>query len=160
MHNVSSKNNDVNKMVIPAVLPKPKNFRLPTDDDDQLDDTPTLGSGMGMGMGGPGGRGVTFKLLSRDAKGRFETRQLLVPEDNKMAVTLAKSEEALRIEKQKLKERVLQIDKLTAEAEVSINHPYQSSLRNLLVTLLNCFCPFSSRLPKSAPSTCASVRLG
>lgn len=115
MHNVSSKNNDVNKMVIPAVLPKPKNYRLPADDDDQPDDTPTMGTG----MGGPGGRGVTFKLLSRDAKGRFETRQLLVPEDNKMAVKLAKSEEALRIEKQKLKERVLQIDKLTAEAEVT-----------------------------------------
>lgn len=111
---MSSKNNDVNKMVIPAVLPKPKNYRLPVDDD-QPDDTPTMG---GL-MGGPGGRGVTFKLLSRDAKGRFETRQLLVPEDNKMAVKLAKSEEALKIEKQKLKERVLQIDKLTAEAEVN-----------------------------------------
>ncbi len=122
---MSSKGNDVNKMVIPAVLPKPKNYRttLP-DDDDQAEDhshhnnSSNNQSGGGNGMGGAGGRGVTFKLLSRDAKGRFETRQLQVPEDNKMAVRLAKAEETLRIEKQRLKERVLQIDQLTAEAEV------------------------------------------
>jgi len=150
VHNVSSKNNDVNKMVIPAVLPKPKNFRLPTDDDDQPDDTPT--------MGGPGGRGVTFKLLSRDAKGRFETRQLLVPEDNKMAVKLAKSEEALRIEKQKLKERVLQIDKLTAEAEVRPTTPSMYHW-SFVVIFTNLLLSRSLKLPKSAPSTCASGRL-
>ena len=117
MHNVSSKGNDVNKMVIPAVLPKPKNYRttlLDDEDEDQGDGTTNTGnSGTGAG-----GRGVTFKLLSRDAKGRFETRQLQVPEDNKMAVKLAKAEETQRIEKQRLKERVLQIDQLTAEAEV------------------------------------------
>lgn len=113
---MSSKGNDVNKMVIPAVLPKPKNHRpiLPEDEDeDQAENNNNSGAG------GVGGRGVTFKLLSRDAKGRFETRQLQVPEDNKMAVKLAKAEETQRIEKQRLKERVLQIDQLTAEAEVS-----------------------------------------
>jgi hypothetical protein len=41
-----------------------------------------------------------------------------VPEDNKMAVRLVQAEEANRAEKQRLKERVLQIDQLSAEAEV------------------------------------------
>lgn len=122
---MSSKNNDVNKMVIPAVLPKPKNsFRSHPDDEDQYDQAmgPTMGPDSSSGAGG---RGVTFKLLSRDAKGRFETRQLQVPQDNQMAVKLAKAEEAMRIEKQRLKERVLQIDQLTAEAEViSIVHSF------------------------------------
>jgi hypothetical protein len=36
-----------------------------------------------------------------------------------MAIRLAKAEEAMRAERQLLKERVLQIDQLTAEAEVS-----------------------------------------
>jgi hypothetical protein len=41
-----------------------------------------------------------------------------VPENNKMAVRLVQAEEANRAEKQRLKERVLQIDQLSAEAEV------------------------------------------
>lgn len=86
------------------MLPKPKNaVRAHPDDDDEEVQAP---------------RGVTFKLLSRDNKGRFETRQLQLPEDSQMAVRLAKAEEAMRAEKQRLKERVLQIDQLTAEAEV------------------------------------------
>jgi hypothetical protein len=44
-----------------------------------------------------------------------ETRQLIVPDDAPMAVKLAKSEAAMKLEKQKLKERVLQIESLTAE---------------------------------------------
>ena len=46
---------------------------------------------------------VAFKLLSRDTRGRVETRQLLVPEEAPMAVKLAKAEAAMRLEKQKLK---------------------------------------------------------
>lgn len=43
-----------------------------------------------------------------------------VPGDNKMAVRLAEAEEAARAERQLLKERVLQIDQLTAEEEVRV----------------------------------------
>lgn len=87
------------------MLPKPKNaVRAHPDDEDEVESQQP--------------RGVTFKLLSRDTKGRFETRQLQLPEDNQMAVRLAKAEEAMRAEKQRLKERVLQIDQLTAEQEV------------------------------------------
>jgi hypothetical protein len=38
-----------------------------------------------------------------------------------MAIRLAKAEEAMRAERQLLKERVLQIDQLTAEAEVCVS---------------------------------------
>lgn len=110
---MSSKGNDVNKMVIPAVLPKPKNY------EDQAEYSRNSNNSGDTGTGETGGRGVMFKLLSRDAKGRFETRQLQVPENNKMAVKLVKAEETHRLEKQRLKERVLQIDQLTAEAEVN-----------------------------------------
>ncbi len=61
---------------------------------------------------------MTFKLLSRDNKGRLEARQLLVPQDNPMAQKVMKAEEELRLEKQRLKERVLQINQLTADDEV------------------------------------------
>ena len=61
---------------------------------------------------------MAFKLLSRDIKGRFETRQMLVPSNNKMAIKLIAAEEELKLEKQKLKEKVLQIEQLSAEAEV------------------------------------------
>ena len=50
---------------------------------------------------------VAFKLLSRDTRGRVETRQLLVPEEAPMAVKLAKAEAAMRLEKQKLKVNLL-----------------------------------------------------
>jgi len=130
VHHISSKtSNDVNRMVIPAVLPKPKNaFRssMSTGEGDEEDEEE---SGFnGGGDGGPGGSGsgsgknrpaVVFKLLSRDTKGRFETRSLSVPQDNKMAVHLAKAEEAQRAEKQLLKARVLQINQLAAEAEAA-----------------------------------------
>jgi hypothetical protein len=79
VHSVSTKSGDVNKMVIPAVLPKPRNVAprsaAAVDDDDDAD-------GYGAGGGGAGNtgksRGVVFKLLSRDSKGRFETRQMQV----------------------------------------------------------------------------------
>lgn len=62
---------------------------------------------------------MSFKLLSRDNKGRVEARQLLVPQDNPMAQKVMKAEEELRLEKQRLKERVLQINQMSAEDEVS-----------------------------------------
>jgi hypothetical protein len=43
---------------------------------------------------------------------------MLVPSSNKMAIKLIAAEEELKLEKQKLKEKVLQIEQLTAEAEV------------------------------------------
>jgi hypothetical protein len=74
---VSTKSGDVNKMVIPAVLPKPRNVvpRSATADDDE--DADGYGAGGGAGNAGKS-CGVVFKLLSRDSKGRFETRQMQV----------------------------------------------------------------------------------
>ena len=119
-----------------AVLPKPKNsFRAQAiaeeggedgdndDEDDDFDQQMNAMSGSGSGRGSRSKaappKAITFKLLSRDSKGRFETRALQVPETNRMAVKLVKAEEAMRAERQLLKERVLQIEQLAAEAEVS-----------------------------------------
>jgi hypothetical protein len=59
------------------VLPKPRNVvprSAAAEDDDDAD-----GYGMSGGPGNAGkSRGVVFKLLSRDSKGRFETRQMQV----------------------------------------------------------------------------------
>ena len=84
-----------------AVLPKPKNvdtrFQSGEDDDEEEEIKP---------------KGVAFKLLGRDTKGRIETRQLLVPEETPMVVKLVQSEAAAKLEKQKLKEKVLQMESL------------------------------------------------
>eukprot|EP01038_Epipyxis_sp_PR26KG_P009687 gene9687-13040_t len=107
----TAKSVDITKMAIPAVLPKPKNsfplYRGSGEDDDGMDDD---------GDNKP--KGLAFKLLSRDSKGRVETRQLIVSEENQMAIRLMKAEEAQRIAKQQLKERVLHLESLTAENEV------------------------------------------
>lgn len=60
---------------------------------------------------------MAFKLLSRDNKGRIESRQLFVPSNNAIAQNLKKVEEETRLEKQILKERTLQISSMAAEAE-------------------------------------------
>jgi hypothetical protein len=57
---------------------------------------------------------MKFSLLSRDNKGRIETKQLLVPKENAMAQKLAKAEEEARLEKLKIKERTLQLHSLSA----------------------------------------------
>jgi len=51
----------------------------------------------------------TFKLLSRDTKGRIEARDLLVPTESTMVLKLMKSEESEREERQRLKESVLKV---------------------------------------------------
>lgn len=85
-----------------AILPKPKNtVRM---EDDSHEDKPKST--------------MAFKLLSRDTKGRIEARQLLVPQSNPMAQKVMKAEEEMRLEKQRLKERTLQINQLIADEEV------------------------------------------
>lgn len=94
---------DINRMAIPAVLPKPKNVLRSFQEDDDEEEAP---------------RGMAFKLLAKDGKGRIETRQLMVPEEAPMAIKLQKAEAAARAEKQRLKEKVLQMESLN-ELEVS-----------------------------------------
>jgi hypothetical protein len=113
-------------MLKPAVLPKPKNIARTADDATQQAQAQA-----------PVSKSFTFKLLSRDARGRFETRQLELPEDNQMAAKLLKATEAQRAEKQLIKERTLQINQLHAEAEVSSNFILLVALFNSCVT--NCW---------------------
>jgi hypothetical protein len=91
------KSSDLSKMALPAVIPKAKN----------IDDDNTTSGGFSSG--------IAFKLLSRDSKGRMEARQLMVPEDNDIAIKVAKTVAVMNEEKQQLKKRVLQINALTEE---------------------------------------------
>jgi regulator of nonsense transcripts 2 len=136
------KSGGTDRMAIPAVLPKPKNiiasrFRSGSaDDDDLLQDTNDS-------MQKPGKVNVAFKLLSRDTRGRIETRQLLVPEDAAMAIKLAKSEAALKLERQKLKERVLQIESLAEmgeepQAPIGKNFFFIFSLHIITCIIISC----------------------
>ncbi len=75
------------------------------------------------------GKKIAFKLLSRDNKGRLEARQLLVPETNTMAVKLMKAEVEQRIAKERLKQRVLEINSMNADNEVR----YSISIRMQLL---------------------------
>ena len=60
---------------------------------------------------------VTFKLLSRDNKGRVEARNLLVPEDSRMVMMIQQTKDSEREERQRLKERVLGINEKYEEIE-------------------------------------------
>ena len=93
------------------MLPKPKNIapRSQYDDDDDDDDEESAPKGM------------AFKLLGRDTKGRVETRQLMVPSEAPMAVKLLKSEAAMKLERQKLKEKVLQIEAMGEDVSICTN---------------------------------------
>jgi hypothetical protein len=79
---------------------------------------------------------MAFKLLSRDTKGRLEARQLLVPQSNLMAQKVMKAEEAARLEKQRLKERVLQINQMTEDVN-ALYHVCHVSLVDYLLTTQN-----------------------
>lgn len=63
-------------------------------------------------------KAIPFTLLSRDTRGRFEARQLLVPKENTIAVKLSLAEEAQRREKEILKQRVLELESLNADNDV------------------------------------------
>jgi hypothetical protein len=62
---------------------------------------------------------VSFKLLSRNTRGKIEARELLVPEENKIAVKLLKSEETIREERQRVKDLVLQFDAANTTKELT-----------------------------------------
>ena len=130
----ASKNSDLSHMSIPAVLPKPKNsissFYNTADidtgmttiaegeEDEDEDDTPLVGDSASTSGKMPAG--FVVKLLSRDSKGRNETRELRVPESNSIAIKLQGVEEQNRVERQRIKDRVLQIEKLNSEVGGSI----------------------------------------
>lgn len=97
-------------MAIPAVLPKPKNILRPY--------PASIASRQAVGDDGAASVGVVFKVLGRDAKGRVETRQVMLPESNNLVVKLQKSEEISKMEKQKMKEKVLLLESMSAENEM------------------------------------------
>lgn len=69
--------------------------------------------GGGSGSGNSDRPKMTFRLLGRDTKGRVETRQLLVPTENKIAVKLMQKGEKQRLEKEFLKEKTLMYETMT-----------------------------------------------
>jgi len=85
-----------------AVLPKPKNS-------------------LKLGDQSENSSGKIFKVLSRDSKGRVETRQLLLEEDNSLALRFQKAEEASRVEKKLMKEKVLRLESMNYDEDVSLD---------------------------------------
>ena len=71
---------------------------------------------------------VTFKLLSRDNKGRIEARNLLVPEDSRMVMMIQQNKDSEREEKQRLKERVLGFNEKYEESEQKKHYESLSSI--------------------------------
>jgi regulator of nonsense transcripts 2 len=123
----------VDRMAIPAFLPRPKNVVTKTssepvlgamkrrkseeeeeEDNDEEDEEEEEGEssdddedeGVDDKTTAPK-KTMVFKLLGRDTKGRVETRQLLIPEETKIAKKILAADEMRRLEKEKLKEKVL-----------------------------------------------------
>jgi hypothetical protein len=65
--------------------------------------------------------GKIFKVLSRDVKGRVETRQLLLSQDKSLALRFQKAEEASRVEKKLMKEKVLRLESMNYDEDVSLD---------------------------------------
>lgn len=106
---------NIDRMAIPTVLPKPKNTFAPLlDDGDDISDDDEEDDDIDGQV-----RTVSFKLLSRDNRGRIETRQLLVPEESTMAIKLQKSEQQEREQRQQLKARVLELHRNDDKGEIS-----------------------------------------
>jgi hypothetical protein len=108
---------------IPAFLPKPKNVST-AEEIQQRQETHDLErdgpGGAGSSAGADAGAGaasdkpkMTFRLLGRDAKGRVETRQLMVPKANKIAAKLLQKGEKQRLEKEFLKEKTLMYETMS-----------------------------------------------
>ena len=99
------KTGDVDRMALPAVLPKPKNVSrmisndASSDSEDYENDEPITTKA----------KPIAFKLLSRDQRGRIETRQLMLPGENPLALKQAKAVEEVKNQREKVKEKVLKL---------------------------------------------------
>lgn len=99
---LTTKSINVDKMTIPAILPKPKNV---------FDESAAASTSAQRPK-------VTLKLLSRDNKGRIEARQLLVPREHSMVQQMIKTEEEQRLQRERIMERTLQLNAMNnAEAD-------------------------------------------
>jgi hypothetical protein len=113
------KANDVDRMAIPAILPRPKNQLRPLHDSSTATSSSTTDASLAESNASKGAGGVVFKMLSRDMKGRVETRQVLLPESNAIVAKLQRSEEQQRLEKQLIKEKILQLESMQTEDDGS-----------------------------------------
>jgi hypothetical protein len=78
---------NLGRLAIPTVLPKSKN-------------EPVEGSGAPA-------NGIAFKLLSRDQRGKVETRHVVVPDDAVMVAKLQQRQKSQQEERQRNKEQIL-----------------------------------------------------
>ena len=101
---------DSSRMAIPVVIPKAKNLSSLHEDnedsDSDSDDEPKPK--------------VVLKLLSRDSKGRVESRQLAIPTNSQLVVKIQENEVKIQEENRKLKEKVLMMSQsMTIAADVA-----------------------------------------
>lgn len=106
---------DTGKMAIPGVIPRPKNLvnikQFVNNSDSDSDGSGSSDDGSDGGYrrkAAPKVKHVPFKLLSRDSRGKVESRALFVPESSTMVTKLQKQESLIKQEKQKMKEMTLQ----------------------------------------------------
>ena len=71
-----------------------------------------------------GGAGISFQLLKKGHKGKLETKQLIVPSDNDLAKAASKQDDAAAHERKLIKDRVLQYEAESAEAQFAGGNVY------------------------------------
>jgi hypothetical protein len=123
-------------IAIPAVLPKPKNIIISEDSNDQ--EEPNNSTKM------------TFRLLGRDTKGRVETRQLLVPTENKIAMKLLQKSEKDRLEKELLKEKTLLYETMTDSDETTQKVAYLGNKDHFINGNINSRAPNQKVIERSS----------
>lgn len=75
-------------------------------------------------LGMMGHQGVSFQLLKRGNKGKLEAKELVVPSDTNLARAASKQDDAAMRERDVIKQRVLQYEADSAEAELTGGNVY------------------------------------
>ena len=81
-------------------------------------ETPALGLALG------GKEGISFRVLKKGNKGKVEAKELIVPVDTNLAMVATKQDDAAARERDMIKQRVLQYEAESAEAEYSGGNVY------------------------------------
>lgn len=86
---------------------------------------PDAGTAAPPGMFALGGKeGIGFQLLKRGNRGKVEARDFVVPADTNLAVVATRNDDAAARERDEIKQRVLQYEAESAEAELTGGNVY------------------------------------
>ena len=88
--------------------------------DSSKDTSGAVGSGTALG----GKAGISFQVLKKGNKGKVEAKELIVPADTNLAMVATKQDDEKARERDVIKQRVLQYEAESAEAELSGGNVY------------------------------------